>query len=190
MINLLPPEQKRQIIAGQSNTLLLRYCTLSIALTILIFAMAGAIYLVLMNSMRMAENTIASGNEKSLAYQKDETEANEFKKNLATAKAILDKEVTYSLVAVRIANSLPPNIVINSLQLDSSTFGQPVTLEASGKTYSDAISLKTALEKSSYFNNVFLESVSEQSNSSESERPPYPVNISINVTIDPGIAKE
>jgi Tfp pilus assembly protein PilN len=185
MINLLPPEQKRQIRAGQSNFLLVRYCIASVLLAVLLFALAGGIYMIMNNSKKGAEAAIQQSTAKSSEYQEVQQEATEFSNNLATAKTILDKEVRYSQIAVRLAQALPSGVILSSIQLNSENFGQPMTLTASGKSYEDALRLKSALEQSPYFSNVYLGSVAQSS----TEDTGYPVAITINVTISPEIAK-
>lgn len=180
MINLLPPESKRQIRAGQSNLLLLRYCIASLLLAALLGALIAGVYFIMSNSKRDAENLIQQSETSGQKYQKVKREASEFSNNLSTAKTIFDKDVLYSKIAVKIAQTLPPGVVLQSLQLDAKTFGQPMVLNAAGKNYDDSIRLKTALEESPIFNDVHLQSVSQ----SESEGD-YPTTINISVTIDP-----
>lgn len=183
MINLLPPEQKRQIRASISNVLLLRYCIVTVLLAVMLLLSIGAVYLIMKNSKEAAELAISESTAKSASYQKIQQGAEEFKKNLSTAKTILDKEVRYSEIAVKIAQALPPGIVLESLQLDAKTFGQATTLSAKGKSYSDAIRLKTAMENSPMFENAHLQSVTQGSEGD------YPVSILISVVINPEIAK-
>lgn len=184
MINLLPPEQKKQIQAGMSNVLLLRYIILSLILAGLLFAMNGGVYLMLINSTKSAELAIQDGEQKSREYAQVQKDATAFRGNLATAKSILDKEVRYSEIAVKIAQTIPSGIVLQSLQLDASTFGQPVTLSARGKSHQDAIRLKTSLEDSPSFSNARLLSTSILEDGGA-----FPVSIEVSVVIDPGVTK-
>lgn len=184
MINLLPPELKKQIKAAKNNSLLMRYCVLSIILLFLLSAMIGGVYLMMDQSKKSAETTIEESNTKRASYAKVQQEVDNFQKNLATAKTILDKEVKYTNVTLKIAQSLPPGIVLDSLQLDATSFGQPITLNAKGKSYDDALSLKSSLEnKPEIFQNVHLQTVSR------GEDGQYPVTITINVTISQEITK-
>lgn len=177
VINLLPPENKRQIKAGRSNVLLIRYCIFSLMLAILLSLLIGGVYILMNDSRRTAEATIDNSKRKSSEYSKVQSDVAEFNQNLAIAKSILDKEVHYSKIAVKVAQILPSGIVLDSLQLDSKTFGQPTTLNASAKSYNDSLRLKSALENSKYFDNVHLQSVSMAEGD-------YPVSISISTVIN------
>ena len=55
MINLLPLEERRQIRAGLSNSLLLRYCVASLLLAVPLVLLAGGSYLVIIGSKHTAE---------------------------------------------------------------------------------------------------------------------------------------
>lgn len=184
MINLLPPEQKRQIRARQSNSLLLRYCILTLVLALLLFAMSGGVYMMMLGSKKNAEKTIEQNSQKSIAYKKVREDALKFTNDLATVKAILDKEVSYSNIAIKIAQTLPPDVVLQSLQLNYRSFGQPTTLNALGKSHGDSVRLKTALEKSELFSDVHIQSTAIQ----DSEQS-YPFVFSVSVTIKPEVAK-
>lgn len=184
MINLLPPDQKRQIRAGQSNVLLLRYCILSLLLAGLLLAVIGAVYLLMNSSKETAEITIQDSVSKSQKYQKVKQDAASFTKNLTTAKTILDKEVHYSKIAVKIAQVIPSGIVLESLQLDAKTFGTPSTFNATGRSYNDGIRLKTAFEQSDIFKDVRLQSVSTNEKEGSTS-----VSIVISATIDPKVVK-
>lgn len=185
MINLLPPEQKKQIRAGQSNVMMLRYCIASLILAILLGGLVVVTYLTLKNARNSAEASLAEGQAKSQKYSQVQQQATEFNNNLSIAKTILDKEVRYSQVAVKIAQVLPPGIVLQSLQLNADSFGKPMILDAYGKSYEDAIRLKTALEESDIFHDVHIISATTAANADNG----YPVAISMSVIIDGAIVK-
>ena len=187
MINLLPPQEKRQIRAGQTTVILWRYCVTSLLLAVLLFTITGGVYYIMAQSKTNAEAAIATSNQEAAKYQSVQQQITEFNNNLSTAKTILDKEVRYSKIAVTIAQSLPSGITLQSLSLDAKTFGTPFTLTALGKSYDDAIRLKSELEKSEAFQDVHLASVSMATGEGSGE---YPVSISINVTIKPEVAKQ
>ncbi len=181
MINLLPPREKRQILAGQTNVILWRYCIVSLLLAGLLFIITGGVYYVMASAKADAESTIETSNRKTAKYQKVQQQVTEFTNNLTTAKTILDKEVQYSKIAVKIAQVLPSNVILESLTLDAKTFGTPTTLNALGKSYDDALRLKTNLEQSDAFQDVHLLSVSQSVGDTNTG---YPISIAINVTIN------
>ena len=187
MINLLPPQEKRQILAGQTNIILWRYCIVSLLLAGLLFIITGGVYYVMARAKADAESTIETSNRETAKYQNVQQQVTEFTNNLTTAKTILDKEVRYSKIAVKIAQALPSGVVLQSLSLDAKTFGTPTTLSALGKSYDDALRLKTNLEQSDAFQDVHLSSVAQSTSEDATE---YPISIAINVTINPEVAKQ
>lgn len=182
MINLLPPNDKKQILAGLSNTLLLRYCTASLLLAIPLFMLLGGVYLVMANSKKTAETTIQESLARSAEYTDIKTQAKEFSDNLAIAKTILGKEVRYSKIAVAIAQAIPPGMSLDNLTLDAQSFGQPITLSARGNSYEEAIVFKNLLERSTTFQDVHLQSVAQQAEGDG-------VSITLSAVINPEVAK-
>lgn len=185
MINLLPPDRIRQIHAGQDNVVLLRYCLASLILTIPLAGLVIFSHLTLTNQRNEAEKTISDNLEKAREFSIVQQSATEFQNNLRVAKTILDKEVRYTNAALTIARALPSNIILQSLNLDSSSFGEPIVLTALGKNNYDAVRLKTAFENSPSFSEAHLISVSSNQDANNG----YNVNISISVVISPEIAK-
>ncbi len=185
MVNLLPTREKKEINAGRVNVLLLRYCFTTLLFAGFLFLAIGAFYFLLTNSKNDTQKMINDGYARMSEHQSTQKEVDTFQNNLKTAKTILDKEIHYSKVITKIAGTVPSGIILQSLDLSSESFGKPISLNASGKTSTDALRLKTNFEKSGVYDNVYLESV----NVSEDDKTGYPVNITINVTIKAEVAK-
>lgn len=186
MINLLPHEQKRQLRAARVNTLLLRYNFLLLAAVAFLATAEGFTYFYLANTKVAAEKTITENRAKAVGYIPIENQAQLFRSNLSTAKQILDREVTYTKVILEISKLLPSGVVLDTLNLDSQTFGTQTVLTAQAKNYTSALALKDSLGKSTLFSNVHFQSVA---NSETPKNPAYPVDVSINVTIKKDAAK-
>ncbi|MDX2776564.1 PilN domain-containing protein [Streptomyces caniscabiei] len=184
MINLLPPDEKRQIRAARTNTLLIRYDFLLLGVVAFTAIAIGAVFFYLNNTKATAEATISENRLKASGYAAVEKNATEFRSNLATAKQILDREVTYTKVILDIAHAMPGGTVLESLNLDASTFGTPMTLVAKAKGYNEAIALKDALQKSSIFTDVHFESIVV--NDADAN---YPITANLSVTIKKDAAK-
>jgi Tfp pilus assembly protein PilN len=184
MINLLPLKERRELRAARTNTLLLRYNICFLIVVIFLGAAEGITYLYMGNSKAAAEQTIAQNRAKVSNFATVAAEALQFQGNLATAKQILDREVTYSKTILAIAKLLPRGVVLENLTLDASTFGTETTLIATAKNYSRALALKGSFEKSPLFSNVHFKSIAA---SAEGTR--YPVTVNLNVTIKKDAAK-
>jgi len=183
MINLLPPEQKRQLRAARSNTLLLRYNIAQLGGIVFLSLAIGFTYIYLNTMKTNAEEVINQNREKVTGYASVEAKATEFRANLATAKQILDKEVTYTKVILEISQLLPSGVVLGNLNLDSQTFGTETTLSAQAKDYSRALALKDSFQNSPLFSDVHFQNIT---NSGASD---YPVTVSLSVTIKKDAAK-
>lgn len=189
MINLLPPQEKKQIRAGRVNIILRRYCIISLAFAGLLFLTIGGFYLFLENSKTAAQNNINEGNAKLAQHQSTQKDVDGFIKDLADAKAIIGSEAHYSSIIPKIAQHIPSGIVLESLTLDTSALDKPISLIALGKTKDDSIRLKTNLEKSEIFRDVHLESIVYSDGKAEKSSD-YPVAITISVTPKPEVLKQ
>lgn len=159
MINLLPPQEKKQIRAGQANVLLWRYCVLTIILAGLLLLFMAALFILMTTEKNRSEAELRESEENSQKYQAVQKDVNTFSENLKTAKAILDKDVRYSKIATKIARVIPSGITLQSLILDAAKFDKPADFIAAGRSYDDALRLKTAMESSPLFRDVSLVSV-------------------------------
>lgn len=186
MINLLPPADKRQIRAGHSNTLLVRYNFFLLGALGFLLVAIGIVYVYLANTKTGAEAVVKENQEKVVGYKKVEQEANEFKSNLAIAKQILSKEVTYTKTILDIAALIPKGVILDNLNLDAKTFGTETVLNAKAKTINDAIALKDSFQNSPLFSDVHFQSIATAEAGGTNA---YPITITLAVTIKKDIAK-
>ena len=177
MINLLPPETKTQIAAARANRLLLRYNILLLVALTFLAAAIGFVYIYLGSAKISAETAIQANIAKVGDYSAVEAEAGAFRQDLANAKTILDNDVTYTKVILGIAKVLPPGVVLDTLSLDSTTFGTPTTLTANVSNYATVLALKDSLQQSDLFSDVSLQTISNDGSGS------YPLSATLSVTI-------
>ncbi len=185
MINLLPQEERRQLKAARSNTLLLRYNFLLLAVGVFLAASVGVTYFYLNSTRASAEAAIQDNANKTSGYAASEEKARTFRSNLTTAKQILDREVAYTKVILEISQVLPQGIILENLNLDSQTFGTETVLVAKAKDYSRALALKDSFEQSSLFSNVHFKTIT----AGDASGGDYPVSAELAVTINKEVAK-
>ena len=184
MINLLPPEHKRDIKAARANTLLIRYNVLLLGIFVFMLLAIGVVYVYLANTKAGAETTIKDNQAKVANFAAVEEQAQLFRQNLATAKQILDREVNYTKVILRIANTLPSGVVLSNLTLDAASFGTETTLVAQTKSYEQATALKDALTNSGLFSDVHFQSIVASEGGGD-----YPITVNLYVTFKKEAAK-
>lgn len=185
MINVLPPEEKKQLRAARSNSLLIRYNILLVGVFVFLALAIGFVYIYLSTTKTTAEKLIVENESKVVAYSEVSKQAEEFRKNLSVAKQILDREVTYTKTVVDIAQAIPSGVVFDSLSLDADTFGTEKTITAQAKSYNRAIALKDAFQASDLFSNVHFQSITTGDDSGSNEgSSEYPVSVTLNVTIN------
>jgi Tfp pilus assembly protein PilN len=184
MINLLPPEEKRQLRAARSNTLLIRYNILLLGVVAFMGISIAVTYVFLSASQQTAKQTIAENDAKVKQFNPIKEQAELFRQHLTTAKQILDNEITYSKAVVAIARLIPSGVVLDNLSLDSQTFGTETALVAQAKDYNSALALKDSFEKSPLLSDVHFDSITSGGSNSD-----YPVTVNLSITIKKDAAK-
>lgn len=191
MINLLPEDTKKELRAARANVLLLRYNFFSAATLALLLVACGVFFILLHNENNQAKATNEENASKSTQYNSVREQSVEYRKNLATAKKILDNEVNYTDTVFRIADTLPAGAVLDSISLTPADIGGQVTLTVHTKDYATASALKTSFSDSEYFSNAFFQSITDTSASStgngqdsSAARGGYPITVNFSVKIE------
>ena len=187
MINLLPPEAKKQIRAARFNVVLRNYIVMLTITGVLLAATFGIGFWVTINDKSLAETNKASSQAAAAEYQETRKAAEDFAKNLNTAQAILATNVSFSKLITDIATNVPSGVILSNLSLGGSTAAQntPVEINAKARSYNDAVRLKDSLEASPIFENVRLTNITDippaQGGQGDPTAQRYPVNVTLNV---------
>lgn len=177
MINLLPDVDKAEIRAGRANNILIRYV---IAIAIIFLATVlefGGSYYFINRTHQSANNAINENQTRSANLATMESDVASFRQNLATTKQILDKQVDYTKIILRVSAVIPPGVIVDQLALDSKTFNTPTTLSIKAKSETAALRLKLALNDSPYFENVYFSTITVGEKSTD-----YPYIATLNLT--------
>lgn len=193
MINLLPYDNKAEIRAARVNVILFRYILILLAAIIVLGGLIIAAYLALNSTKQLAEEKVEENNQRLSVYQNIRTEADQFRAELSTAKSVFDSKTSYTSLIYKIANTIPENTYIQSLELDPDTLGSPMTLNVQAKTFSDGTRVREAFEQNTeVFSDVKLLSIrggssssgdSSTGNTGGSSDANYPIQVSLTVTI-------
>lgn len=176
MINLLPPEAKKQLSAGRANRLLLRYLILLATFAVILLLIIAATHWYIDNMKQTYQATIDKNTADSLHMASSQQEVTEFRSNLAVARQILDKQINYSTIILRVANAIPSGVVIEQLSLDPATIGTPIQLNARIASEQAATRLKQSLNDSPYFNDAHYDTLTR------SDDDDYPFRLVFTVT--------
>ncbi len=196
MINLIPPEKRRELRAMRHNSILVRYALISIVFfAVTIFIHFGT-YLLL----RQAEVTNTAQSEshlkKAVEYEGVYREAQEYTQNLAAAKALFESSVPYPEALSNLAKTLPSGVIIDTVNLEAGIIDQPGTLTAHAVSYEAAVALKDAFANSTIAKDVSISNVTNTSisttesnsdsastSSGEGSAPNnYPIQVTLNIT--------
>lgn len=180
MINLLPETYKKELVAARQNVLLLRYNFFLLGVGGFLMLACLSVFALLTTTKAIAEATSTTNDSKVQDYAKTIKDADEYRKNLETAKKILANDISYTKLALDITALLPKGVILDGLNLDAKTFGTQTTIMAHAKDYAAVTALKSAFEKSSLFTNVHLQSITADD---KDEKNAYPLGVGMNVTV-------
>lgn len=185
MINLLPPEAKRQMRAARSNVVLRRYFVIlliGLGLTAGVFLFGIQITV----AQRVEADKIKAKSEASARdYAETRKAADNFTKDLATAKTILASDIKFSDLITDIAGVVPSGVILSDLSFTAENLNAPLVINARATTYDNAVKLKNSLEDSPIFENVSFQRVSSEGTESQATEitAKYPVIATVSVKL-------
>ena len=185
MINLLPPQTKKQIRAARLNVILLRYCVVLIISSVFLVGIFGVGFYItdIDNQAALAKQQESQKDISKYASVKAEAEA--FSGNLAIAKTILSSEVIFSKLVTDIASTLPEGVILSNLSLAANTLGSPLSISAKTTSNAKAIELKDKLESSPLFEKVNIANiqVNDINDSASAIDRKYFVSVTLNTVL-------
>ena len=165
MINLLSPNDKKQLKAAYANSILMRYVVMApIVLAIIVLEMV-VVYFILATSQTISKNTIADNQQKAAQYSSVKQQAENFRSNLSIAKYILNTQAPYTDILTAIAQKMPGDTAISEISVNPSTFGTATQITAIVTSHEQAIVVKNNLQKAAIGNILVFDSVSLESTS-------------------------
>lgn len=186
MINLLPPDTKRQFAAGRLNSMLIRYIWITLALCVLLGALSVLTFMMLDSIKQDAQKRIDDNLANVNSLQQIQTRANAFRTNLAVSKAILDQQTHYTDTLLKITALMTPGTTLNNITLDQTSYGAPMTIQINAKSEQAAIALKQSFQNSTLFSDAHFLSLTLNNTNGSSAPAPYPVNAQMVVTLSKG----
>ncbi len=187
MINLLSPIDKKELRAARRNAIWSRYTFLTIILLVAVNFILGITFFYIKNQAVAFQERIDTNESLSnQQYRSTKTKAENFRKDLATTKAILESETNFSTVITNIAGTIPPRCILGTLSLNGQSFNTAQSLNFNCKTADDILRLKTALEE----NEQTFEKVNIVSTTTavSQETNPYPVAITMSLVLKKPLA--
>ncbi|MDQ5932144.1 MAG: hypothetical protein QG649_229 [Patescibacteria group bacterium] len=185
MINLLPDEHKSEIRAARTNVVLVRYIAILIAAAVVLGGLVAGTYVSINGSKAIAQDLVAYNQSLMSKHESKKTQADIFRSDLAIAKSILDNNVNFSRLIYKIADATPPNVILEELPLEPSTFGSSISLKARAKSVEDARKLQESFSKN---NQLFsdVEVTNQKIDNTSSRSNSYPVEVTLSVVINKG----
>lgn len=161
MINLLSPEERKQIKAARANSILMRYVVMSLIVVVIIVVELISSYFMLVFNQSASRETINDNQSKSSAFSSIKSDAEKYRSNLRVAKYILDTQAPYTDILNAIAKRLPNGASLTGISIDPTTFGTAsVQIQTHVSSYAQAIEVKNSLQETSINKVKVFDSVS------------------------------
>jgi hypothetical protein len=185
MINLMPPDVKKELRAARMNVALLHYMTVILISAVFLALILWGTFMLLGQIQDSSKRLIEANDTKAEVYSQTKQQVDSLSAGLNDAKGILDQEILYSNILVNIAQQMPPGTLIDKITLDETSFsGTPLTLKVYAKTSGDAVALRDRFQNSAFFSDVNFQSVSDASGVDG-----YPVSATLTVTLNRSISQ-
>jgi Tfp pilus assembly protein PilN len=182
MINMLPPNTKKELRAARTNVTLLKYLFVLILAVAFLGSATYGVHIYFNDAAAKAEELIKlQSTNTANQSQPIELEAQVLRNNLLNAKNILDSGINYSDILLAIAKQLPDGVIIKEISLNSENLNQPIQLNIFATSTEAALKTESSFgERPEIFSSISLQSLS----SSTSSDPQYPVSAAITFTIN------
>ncbi|MBL8158911.1 hypothetical protein JNJ66_00470 [Candidatus Saccharibacteria bacterium] len=186
MINLLPPEVKREFRAGRVNTLLIKYLITMAVAAVAIMAVFGVS--LILNERNKADYTLLrQDSEKQLGKLNEiKAQVQQFNANVDRVKGIYSKELILSNAVVSISKALPPGAIIGTISLDAAQIDKPLSLTIQTDSFNKGAIVKENFEISGVFKDIKLGGITGDPRTSTGQ---YPYTVNITATLKPEALK-
>lgn len=180
MINLLATNRKAELSAARTNIIILRYMGIVILAFAFIFGVFYTTYQVLQDTMKSSNELIMANDGKAAAYSETQQQVNALDAQLTETRGILNSEIRFSQVLVRIGQAMPAGTVIANITLTNEAFfGTPIEMKAYAKSSAEATQLQSQLQTSPLFSQVTLQSTETSGGTAT-----HPAVVTLSVTLN------
>ncbi|HMS23968.1 MAG TPA: hypothetical protein PKB09_04140 [Candidatus Saccharibacteria bacterium] len=145
MINLLPLDQKNEIIYARKNTLLLKWSMLMLLAIFIAIGLIAAGNLYIKSSQADYNNQIASITKtlESEDLAQTEQKITELSNNVTLIQKVLENTILFSKLLKQAGAAMPPDTVLSNLEISKVEGGIDLTAEA--KDYKSATQIQVNL---------------------------------------------
>lgn len=179
MINLLPEERKTDLGSSRANLIIARYIGIVVLAVLFLMAALATSQSVLKSTMQSAENIIATNDLKADVYSETAEQVRVLESQLTDTKTILNQEVRFSEILVKLGQIMPEGAVVGELTFDEKSLnGSPSILKVYTKNNTVTSQVQNSLQSSRVFERVSLQGTEDGQGIDG-----YPIAVSISVSL-------
>lgn len=177
MINLLPPQEKQNIIYARRNNILYKWIFAGlVSIAIMVILIIGGIFYIQYNIANIKNSTEVTN--KAIADQKLEQAQKDLQKlsdNFNTITKLLSNQVLFSVLLPKIAKILPPDTTLGSITLsDQTNSAINMTINAKDKAKANQAFININNSQNGLFDKADLISITCADTDKDKSDNPYP----------------
>lgn len=180
LVNLLPYKSKKQISAAKANVVLVKFTAIIGAGALFLAAASFMTYMILNGMEQTALAQKSKNSTETQAFEAAKGQATTMNRSINSAVSILNRQVSFSDILTQLGSITPNGVVIESLNLSSSTLGKPVTLQLHAKDSNSLIQFRDNIQASTLFKDYSLSSSTSSANDPEG----YTIRATVSLTIN------
>jgi hypothetical protein len=186
MINLLPASIKSDIKAARANSVVIRYILILTVSAVLLGLGCLFVYMVDQSALDTAKSTVKpSANSNSSSSSSQLATANDYKAKLQYANdTVIKNQINYSKLLTSIGGSMPAGVIIDTLDLSSTSFGTGIKILAYAVSDSSANLIISSLSSSQAFSSV---NVDKRASLPTPMYEKYTLSVELTVSLNKGI---
>lgn len=167
MINLLPPQTKKDLKTAKQNVIIRNYLIATILIGILILLTFGVSFRLVRNQVAAARDSQSRSNESIKELEDTKKAGSEFISNVTLAKQILNSDLSFYNLIIDIAAVVPKGVIMSNLAVGANALTAPLAISARATNYDTAIKFKNSLDSSDIFEDVKITSLTSDEPSAE-----------------------
>lgn len=177
MINLLPEDRKSDIRAARVNIILATYAGITLMAAVFLVTVLFISYTVLQSTKTSADAIVSDNDLKTSVYSSTQAKVEDLRSTLSQTQDTISNEVRFSKVLTSLGSIMPQGAIINSLNLNDSSFnGSQTTINITTKDENTANESINDFKASPMFLSVEAGTI-EQSGDTAG----YPVSVNLTV---------
>jgi Tfp pilus assembly protein PilN len=155
-----------------------------------VIGILGGAYYINQKNLKTYQKLKSESQQNLIKLSQVKNDIAKYNANLKTAESVLENKKKTTTLIANLSSILPPGVVLSGISFNVESIDEPVIILAQAKSFKKAGVLKRNFEKSTLFDEVTLQQITEENNNPASQDSPYPFNVQLQVILSEDATKE